>query len=67
MKIGVRWAQEIAEQMRMAYAVIPLLSPSAILSEMFTYEIETASEIQNEGVPHLLPVRLNFETPLPES
>lgn len=68
MKVGVRWAQEIAEQVSNAYAVIPLLSPASVLSEMFVYEIETASDAQQEGSkPYLLPVRINFEDPLPDT
>ena len=68
MKVGIQWAQEIAEQVRNAYAVVPLLSPASVLSEMLTYEVETAfEELRSKGTPHLLPVRINFEDPLPET
>jgi hypothetical protein len=69
MKAGVKWAQEIERQVSGAYAVIPLLSPASVLSEMFAYEIEIASEAarQKGGLPHLLPVRLNYDDPLPEA
>lgn len=67
-KVGIQWAQEIAEQVSNAYAVVPLLSPVSVLSEMLTYEIETAFDAQQrQGKPHLLPVRINFEDSLPQS
>jgi hypothetical protein len=66
LKPGVRWAQEIAQQVRAAYAVVPLVSPASAVSEMFAYEIETASHAaqKQDGVPLLFPVRVNFEGPL---
>ncbi|MBI3922679.1 MAG: AAA-like domain-containing protein [Armatimonadetes bacterium] len=65
--IGVEWAQEIERKVREADAVIPLLSASAVHSEMLAYEIQTAHEaaqVQN-GKPRILPVRLQYEGPLP--
>jgi hypothetical protein len=68
MKVGIQWAQEIAEQVRNAHAVIPLLSPASVLSEMLSYEVETAfTAQQQQGKPHLLPVRINFEDALPQT
>src|SRR5438128_365846 len=57
--MGVEWAREIESRIRSADAVIPLLSPNSIHSEMLGFEIESAHEaaqLQN-GRPRLLPVR----------
>lgn len=69
MTIGVEWAQEIERQVRSADAVIPLLSAASISSEMLAYEVQIAQEAaqQQNGKPRLLPVRVNYEGPLPES
>jgi AAA-like domain/TIR domain len=66
--IGVEWAQEIEQQIRSAAAVIPLLSATAVQSEMLAYEVEIAHDAaqRQEGKPRLLPVRLNFTGRLPE-
>lgn len=68
MSIGVEWAQEIERRVRSADAVIPLLSAASVLSEMLTYEIQTAHDAaqKQNGRPRLLPVRINFEEPLPD-
>lgn len=68
MSIGVEWVGEIERQVREAEAVIPLLSPSSVLSEMLGWEIKTASnaaELQL-GKPRILPVRVGSEEALPE-
>jgi hypothetical protein len=69
LRIGLDWAREIERTLRSADAVIPLLSPSAATSEMLAYEIEIADEAaqQQAGRPRLLPVRVNWEGPLPDS
>ena len=66
--MGVDWAREIEEQIRSADAVVPLLSPESIYSEMLGFEIESAHEAAqlNRGRPKLLPVRVNYTGPLPE-
>lgn len=67
MHIGVEWATEIERQVRSSYAVIPLISEASIHSEMLEYEVETAhkaAQAQN-GVPRILPVRINFAAPIP--
>jgi len=63
---GVRWAQEIAQNVRSAYAVIPLVSAASSVSEMFAFEIETASDAaeKQDGIPVIIPVRVKFEGPL---
>ena len=66
MSVGVEWAREIERQIRMADAVIPLLSATSTHSEMLAYEVEIAHEAaQQNGKPRLLPVRVNYEAPLP--
>ncbi len=66
--IGVEWAKEIERQVRTADAVVPLLSPLSVVSEMLTYELQIAHEASQgpEGRPRILPVRINFEDALPD-
>src|SRR6516225_36342 len=66
--LGMDWAREIESRIRAADAIIPLLSPDSIYSEMLAFEIETAQEAGQlqEGRPQLLPVRVNYTGPLPE-
>lgn len=66
--MGVDWAREIESRIRLADAVIPLLSAESIHSEMLGFEIETAHEASQlqGGRPRLLPVRVNYTGPLPE-
>jgi hypothetical protein len=66
--MGMDWAREIESRIRAADAIIPLLSPDSIYSEMLAFEIETAQEAGQlqEGRPQLLPVRVNYTGPLPE-
>jgi len=68
LRVGLNWAREIERTLRAADAVIPLLSPEAVQSEMLTYELELSDEAaqQQQGRPRLLPVRVNWEGPLPE-
>jgi hypothetical protein len=67
--VGLDWAREIERALRDADAVIPLLSPAAVTSEMLAFEIEVADKAaqQQAGRPRLLPVRVNWEGPLPSS
>ncbi|MBI1760302.1 MAG: AAA-like domain-containing protein [Acidobacteria bacterium] len=67
--IGIEWAKEIEQQIRSADIVIPLLSAASVTSEMVAYEVQTAHEAaqQQAGKPRLLPVRIDFNAPLPES
>jgi len=66
MTIGVEWARQIEYRIRQADAVIVLLSGASIQSEMIAYEIEVAHEAaQQLGRPRLLPVRIQFASPLP--
>src|SRR5438045_2636273 len=58
--MGVDWAREIEGRIRSADAIIPLLSPDSIYSEMLGFEIESAHEAAqlNDGKPRILPVRV---------
>lgn len=68
LRVGLNWAREIENTLRQADAVIPLLSPASVTSEMLAYEIEIADGAaqQQNGRPQLLPVRIDWEGPLPE-
>lgn len=67
LKVGLNWAREIEQAIRNADAIIPLLSPAAVGSEMLTFELEIADAASQEqaGRPRILPVRVNWEGPLP--
>jgi len=69
LRVGLEWAREIEHAIRSADAVIPLLSPAAVASEMLAFEIEIADDAgqQQQGRPRLLPVRVNWEGPLPDA
>lgn len=66
--MGMDWAREIEARIRSADAIIPLLSPESIYSEMLSFEIESAHEAAQlqQGRPRLLPVRVRYTGPLPE-
>ena len=66
--MGVEWAREIESRIRSANAIIPILSPESIQSEMLGFEVESAHEASqlNHGTPRLLPVRVKYTGPLPE-
>jgi serine/threonine protein kinase len=67
MAIGVEWAKELESQLRASHAVVLLLSAAGAQSEMLASEVQIAhDEAQKSGgLPRLLPVRINFEGPLP--
>ena len=66
--LGVDWARQIERTIRTADAVVPLLSSASVQSEMFALEVEIAHEAaqQQHGRPHLVPVFVNYDDPLPE-
>jgi AAA-like domain len=48
--------------------VVVLLSAAAVNSEMLAYEVQIAHQsAQKTGRPRILPIRINFESPLPSS
>jgi serine/threonine protein kinase len=67
--IGVEWATEIEKRIASADAIVVLLSSASVQSEMLAYELQIAHEYSQKqgGKPRLLPVRVNFEDPLPDS
>lgn len=69
MKIGMEWAHEIERNIRIADAVIPILSEASIKSEMMNYEVETARSAAQaqHGKPKLLPVRVAYKGSLGET
>ena len=66
--IGIDWAKTIADKIRSAYAVIPLLSEQSVHSEMLAYELQLAYDCSRaaKGSPRILPVRVAFEEALRE-
>ena len=69
LSIGVAWAQEIEDHIRASDAVIPLISPKSLESEILEYELQTAhqaAQIQ-AGKPRILPVRVGYTGALPTS
>jgi hypothetical protein len=67
LEVGLNWAREIEQAIRDSEAIIPLLSPAAVGSEMLAFELEIADAAaqQQGGRPRVLPVRVNWEGPLP--
>jgi predicted Ser/Thr protein kinase len=67
-QVGMEWAREIERRVSDAYAVVVLLSAAAVNSEMLAYEVQIAHQsAQKTGRPRILPIRINFESPLPSS
>ncbi len=61
-KIGVEWAAAVEERIRKADAVIAIVSPRAMQSEMLEFEIETASDQHAKtSKPSILPVKIGTE------
>lgn len=67
-KFGVEWVRQIERKATLADAVVALLSGASIQSEMMAYELELAQEASlRRGKPRLIPVRLGYSEPLPNS
>ncbi|HXI51063.1 MAG TPA: AAA-like domain-containing protein, partial [Candidatus Saccharimonadales bacterium] len=66
---GLDWARELEETIRAVDAVVLLLSPASVQSEMLAYEIEMAHHTaqRNNGYPRCLPVRVQFKEQWPEA
>ncbi|BDI31534.1 hypothetical protein CCAX7_35850 [Capsulimonas corticalis] len=61
-KISKAWALAVEEPIRRADAVIAIVSPKSMQSEMLEFEVETAHDQQAQtGKPILLPVRIGKE------
>src|SRR5512146_3583049 len=65
----MEWAREIEQRISRADAVVVLLSAASVQSEMLAYEVQIAREAaqRRAGKPLILPVRVKFDEPLPES
>lgn len=66
---GLDSLAQLAVNLRRADAVIPLLSVASVGSEVLEYAIQAARDAaasRGDG-PRLIPVRVNYEVPLPES
>jgi hypothetical protein len=58
-KISAAWAKAIEDPIRNSDAVVAIVSPQSLRSEMLEYEIETAhDQFTRTGKPVLLPVRV---------
>ena len=68
LQIGMHWAKDIKQHIASADVVIPLISAASVQSEMLGYEIQLAHEYAQKqaGKPRILPIRINFEQPLPD-
>lgn len=66
-KVGMKWAEEIARRIREADAVIPLISAASMRSEMLEDELFIARDAAESrgGLPRLLPVRIRYTGDLP--
>ncbi len=61
-KIGVQWAEAVEQRIRAADAVVAIVSPRAMQSEMLEFEIETAHDQYGKtGKPAILPVKIGSQ------
>lgn len=64
-KISSAWAKAVEEPIRRSDAVIAIVSPQSLRSEMLEYELETAhDQFTQTGNPVILPVRVGGDSPL---
>jgi hypothetical protein len=64
-KISPAWARSVEEPIRSADAVVAIVSPQSLRSEMLEYEVETAhDQFVKTGKPVLLPVRIGADDPV---
>ncbi len=64
-KISPAWAKAVEDPIRRADAVVAIVSPQAMRSEMLEYEVETAhDQFIRTGKPVLLPVRVGADDAL---
>lgn len=65
LKIGVQWAGAVESRIRAADAVVAIVSPKSLQSEMLEFEMETAHDQQvSTGKPAILPVTIGPEEPV---
>jgi hypothetical protein len=64
--VGQEWARMIEQQIESSDFMIVLLSEASVQSEMLAREVELAyTQYQGIGRPRLLPIRINYDEPLP--
>lgn len=64
-KISSAWAKAVEDPIRRSDAVIAIVSPESLRSEMLEYEVETAhDQFLRTGKPVLLPVRIGADDQL---
>ena len=67
-EVRMEWARDLEKRVTTADVAIVLLSATAVSSEMLAYEVQVAQEaFQKSGHPRILPIRIDFETPVPSS
>jgi len=68
LRIGDDWERQISAEIKQADAVVILLSSTSVYSETLAYEVNVAYQTaqENSAKPRLLPIRINFEEPLPQ-
>jgi serine/threonine protein kinase len=66
-QLNVEWARRIEQHLRGAHAVIPILSPVSIQSELMAYVLEVAHQAsaRSTHLPHLVPLSVEPCGPLP--
>ncbi len=67
--VSIAWAQDVEARLKAADVVIPILSAGAAQSEWIAHELERVHETaqRQKGRPRLLPVRVKFDGPLPDT
>lgn len=64
--VGIEWAWQVESKAAEADAVVALLSPESIESEMLAYELESARDASvRKGKPIVIPVRIQYSDALP--
>ena len=65
---SMAWAENVAQQIKSADIVIPLVSDASCRSEIFSYQIEAAHDAaqKQNGAPTIIPCRVAFTEDLPD-
>ena len=65
---SMAWAENVAQQIKSADVVMPLLSDASCRSEIISFQIETAHDAaqKQNGVPVMIPCRVGFTEDLPD-
>jgi serine/threonine protein kinase len=65
--LSLGWARGLEQQLRGADAIVPILSPAAVRSQLMAYALEVARQDQRRamGLPFLAPLLSEPSSPLP--